>query len=110
MKSTEQDLISVESFVKNTLDQIRKALEGQYVSQGHIQVSFELGIVATRSKTAQTEGGIGLGVASVLKLGSSGTSTKDKQQTEYNRISFTVPLELDQQTTCVKKPFMGAAF
>ncbi len=107
---TEQDLISVECFVKNTLDQIRKALEGQYVSQGHIQVSFELGIVATHSKTAKTEGGIGLGVASVLKLGSSGQSAQDKQQTEYNRISFTVPLELDQKTTRVKPVFVGGAF
>lgn len=107
---TEQDLISVECFVKNTLDQIRKALEGQYVSQGHIQVSFELGIVATHSKTAKTEGGIGLGVASVLKLGSSGQSAQDKQQTEYNRISFTVPLELDQQTTRVKPVFVGGTF
>ncbi|WP_428065404.1 hypothetical protein [Candidatus Proelusimicrobium volucris] len=107
---TEQDLISVECFVKNTLDQIRKALEGQYVSQGHIQVSFELGIVATHSKTAKTEGGIGLGVASVLKLGSSGQSAQDKQQTEYNRISFTVPLELDQKTTRVKPVFVGGTF
>lgn len=109
MSSQEQDLVSVESFVKNTLDQIRKSLEGQSIKQSTIPITFELGIVAVHSKTAKTEGGIGLGVASVLKLGSTGSSSNDKQQTEYNRISFTIPLEVDREKTKVRTPFIGAA-
>lgn len=109
MSALTPEVVSVEDFVKTTLNQITRALEGQSLSHRQISVAFELGVVATRSKTAKTDGGIGLGVASVLKVGSFGQSTKDKQQTEYNRISFTVPLELDEKKVNTSKPFLGAA-
>lgn len=102
MSGNTQALISVEDFVKQTLEQISNALVDKTVCQNHIPVTFDLGIVTVKSNTAQTYGGLGLSVASVLKLGTSGHSSKEAEQTEYNRISFTVPLVVDQTKTKVK--------
>lgn len=102
MSGNTQALISVEDFVKQTLEQISNALVDKTVCQNHIPVTFDLGIVTVKSNTAQTHGGLGLSVASVLKLGTSGHSSKEAEQTEYNRISFTVPLVLDPQKTKIE--------
>ena len=98
----ESTLTSLQDFVQTTLDQIGKALEGRQVKEFFIPITFELGVVAVHSKFSHTEGSVSLGVASVLKLGSGDQSAKEKNQTEYNRISFTVPLILDPQKTQIE--------
>lgn len=95
MSAHSQDLISVEDFVRQTLEQISNALIDKTIRDSCISVKFDLGVIATNSKSAKTKGGMGLSVASVLKLGVSGQSSKEMEQTEYNRISFTIPLCLD---------------
>ncbi len=100
--NNEPTLTSLQDFVQTALDQIGKALEGKQVKDFFIPVTFELGIVAVHNKVAKTEGGVSLGVASVLRLGSGGQSATKENQTEYNRISFTVPLVLDPQKTKIE--------
>ncbi len=101
--------VSVEAFVKETLLQISNALDGLTVNHAVIPVKFELGILATHTKTTQTSGGIGVAVATVLKAGSTGESHKDNLKTEYNRVTFTIELEVDKKRTKVTPPFSGVA-
>lgn len=92
MKNKSDYALTVEDFVSQTIDQIERAVKNKNLGKSTINIQFDLGVIAVKTKSSNTNGGIGLCVASVLKLGSSGESNKQVEQTEYNRISFTVPL------------------
>ena len=87
--------ISVEDFVKNTLNQVRNGVQGQTLGNALISVSFELGVEAVHSSNNKNRKGVSLAVAFVSKGGYSDNKSSDNRQTEYNRVSFTVMLEVD---------------
>ena len=101
--------ISIEEFVRDTLNQIAGAIKDHAVYKAAIPVQFELGVITTSDKSSKTSGGLGLAVASVLKAGTSGQNQKEDSKTEYNRITFTIELDVEQTQAKVRKPFIGAA-
>lgn len=89
--------VELGDFIKKTLEEVSRAVEGKHIGNACIPVHFDLGIVTASSCSSKTKGGLQLNVASVLKAGTLGNSNKQEGSVEYNRISLTVPLLLDPQ-------------
>jgi hypothetical protein len=84
--------VSLEDFVRTTLDEIQRGLQGKPIANNYININFELGITANKNETKDKSSGLGISVISAFKAGIKKEIETTATNKAYNKLSFSIPL------------------